>query len=120
MLKSFFITLVLWMFVSITFAQAVFQPHTLKTEFTKDPLGIDVAHPRFSWLISSDQRNTFQSAYEIIISADAKDVATGKGTLWSTGKINSSQNINIEYNGKPLESFTRYYWRVRVYDQNNH
>jgi alpha-L-rhamnosidase len=119
MLKLFFINFVLWPLVSITSAQTSLQPGTLKSEFLKDPLGIDVVHPRFSWLINSDRRNTFQSAYEIIVSADEKDIETRKSLLWSTGKISSSQNINILYNGDPLRSFTRYYWKVRIYDQDN-
>ncbi|HZK65882.1 MAG TPA: family 78 glycoside hydrolase catalytic domain, partial [Puia sp.] len=39
------------------------------------------------------------------------------GNIWSTGKIASSQSIQVAYQGKPLRSFTRYYWRVKVFNQ---
>ena len=31
----------------------------------------------------------------------------------------SSQALNINYAGTPLQSFTKYYWRVKVYNQDN-
>ena len=36
-----------------------------------------------------------------------------------TGKITSSQSIQVEYAGNALKSFTKYYWRVKVYNQKN-
>jgi alpha-L-rhamnosidase len=98
-------------------ATAVLQPSGLTCEYIKNPLGIDTKVPRFSWNFIAIQRNQFQSAYEIVISDNEKDFATGKGNTWETGKINGSQSIQVEYKGKPLQSFTRYYWRVKVYNQ---
>ncbi len=82
-------------------------------------MGIDIKTPRFNWILASDERNQNQLAYEIIVSDQLKDIQQGKGNNWSTGKINSNQNSQIEYAGSPLQSFTRYYWRVRVYNQKN-
>ena len=53
-----------------------------------------------------------------MISDNEKDLRSDNGNIWSTGKISSSQNINVEYKGEPLKSFTRYYWKVKVYDEN--
>src|SRR5215204_1111859 len=55
---------------------------------------------------------------QIIVSSKPDEIRQLKGSAWSTGKITSNQNIHIEYAGLPLRSFTRYFWRVRVYDAN--
>lgn len=92
------------------------EPENLRCENTINPLGINESNPLLSWTLKSDQRNQVQSAYEIIIDDNAKNAEQNKGALWSSGKIISSENINITYTGKPLEPRKRYFWRVRVYD----
>src|SRR3546814_14377045 len=57
-----------------------------------------------------------QSGYELMVAYSLRDLRKGKGEVWSTGKVHSSQSVHLAYDGKPLQSFTRYYWRVRVYD----
>lgn len=102
------------------FAQASspLQPGRLTCEYIENPLGIDSKSPRLSWTLVSNERNQSQSAYELIVSDDEKAIANGRGTVWSTGKISSSQTLHIEYAGPVLQSFTRYYWSVKVYDRN--
>ena len=94
------------------------QPVHLTCEYVQEPLGMDISNPRFGWELISPGRNQFQQAYEIIVSDNLESVRQGKGNIWSTGKIISPQTIQIEYVGSSLVSFTRYYWRVRVYNQN--
>ncbi|MES1221600.1 MAG: alpha-L-rhamnosidase N-terminal domain-containing protein, partial [Bacteroidota bacterium] len=98
-------------------AASPLQPAALTCEYITNPLGIDVRLPRLGWNFISTERNQFQSAYEIIVSDNIKDINKGIGNTWAAGKIPSSENIQIEYAGKPLQSFTRYYWRVKVYNQ---
>ena len=40
-----------------------------------------------------------------------------KANTWDSGKVASSQTHGIGYAGKPLQSHSRYYWRVQVWDQ---
>ena len=98
-------------------AASPIQPERLTCEYLQNPLGIDSKTPRFNWTISSPGRNHLQSAYEIIVSNKLNEVQQLKGSLWSTGKVTSNQNIHIEYKGSPLQSFTKYFWRVRIYDE---
>jgi alpha-L-rhamnosidase len=91
-------------------------PQNLRCEYIENPLGIDTKTPRFSWKLSSTERNQLQSAYEILVSETLVDIQKGK--IWSSGKITSSQQMNIDFQGSPLKSFTRYYWSVKVYNQN--
>jgi alpha-L-rhamnosidase len=81
----------------------------LLTENKPDPLGIDASVPRFSWQLSSAQRNVLQAAFEI-------NVIEGKTTVWASGKVNSNQSVQVPYAGTPLQSNTKYTWKVRVWD----
>ncbi|MEO8569105.1 MAG: family 78 glycoside hydrolase catalytic domain [Ginsengibacter sp.] len=99
-------------------AKPTLEPAKLLCEYIKNPLGINSKQPRFSWAFTSTARNQYQTAYELVISDNEKYLQSDNGNIWSTGKISSSQNINIEYKGAPLKSFTRYYWKVKVYDEN--
>jgi len=104
---------------NILLAASPLQAVKLTCEYISNPLGIDSKKPRFSWLLESKEKNQLQSAYEIIVSNNPGDIQQGKGNEWQTGKINSSQSIQVEYTGKDLTSFTKYYWRIKVYDKNN-
>src|SRR6478736_4115705 len=92
------------------------QPATLKCERIQNPLGIDNKNPLLSWQFTATARDQIQSAYEIIVSDSKESIDNKKGNIWSSGKITGSQHRQIEMKGIDLKSFTRYYWRVRVYN----
>ena len=94
-------------------------PITLTCEYLENPLGIDIKNPRLGWKMVSDQRNQSQSAYEIIVADNVKDIQKQFGNIWSTGKITSSQSQQIEFVGLALKPFTGYYWAVKIYDKDN-
>lgn len=81
----------------------------LLTENLPYPFGIDATHPRFSWELNSNERNSMQTAYELKVVKDKK-------SLWQTGKTNSAQSVYITYQGPALESNQLYQWQVRVWD----
>ncbi|MFA6449743.1 MAG: glycoside hydrolase family 78 protein [bacterium] len=88
----------------------------LRCEYLVDPLGIDVALPRLSWTLTSDERSQKQTAYRIIAASSLKNLDAGTGDLWDTGKIESDDTAQIEYAGKPLESRMRVFWKVQAWD----
>jgi alpha-L-rhamnosidase len=100
-------------------AYCVLRPSTLTCEHITNPLGIDLPNPVFGWRLTSDLRNEFQTAYEIIVSDDAALIEKSNGNVWSSGKVVSDESVNISYAGTTLKPFTRYYWRVRIYDRNS-
>ena len=83
----------------------------LLTENLRNPVGIDVQQPRFSWQLVSDQRNVSQTAYEIIVSGE-------KGAAWKSGKIQSDRSVHVPYAGTALLPGKKYTWEVRVWDNN--
>jgi len=86
----------------------------LKTEYQQNPIGIDVRAPRLSWRIQADRRGTMQSAYQIRVATDSGSLA--RAPLWDSGKVPSESSIFRPYAGPAPRSATRYYWQVRVWD----
>ena len=86
-------------------------PMNLKTEYTVNPLGVDVPQPRLFWQLHDSRRGTKQSAYQIRAGSQP-----GGDDLWDTGKITSPDCIHISYQGPTLESAQRVYWQVRTWD----
>ena len=90
--------------------------YELRTEYSNNPLGIDVLNPRFSWILADTVRNVVQESYEILVATKPDLLKPGKADMWESGIKNTSQSIFIEYGGKELESSTRYFWKVIVSD----
>jgi alpha-L-rhamnosidase len=72
--------------------------------------------PRFSWEILSTQKGQQQTAWQLIVSNDSEKIEAAKGNIWDSGKTKGSETFGIKYSGCKLQSFTKYYWKVRVWD----
>lgn len=97
--------------------ESTFMINCLKTEYTDNPIGIDVTAPRFSWQMVSTARSQSQSAYQIMVSSTAEKLAAGNYDIWDSSKTLWDSSIGIVYNGKTLEPTSKYYWNVRVWNQ---
>ena len=82
----------------------------LRCEYRVNPLGIDVAKPRLSWVLESSQRGQKQRAYQILVAGSKERLKKNDGDLWDTGKVSSDQSIHEVYAGRPLGSRIQCYW----------
>lgn len=87
-----------------------------KVEHMPNPIGVDVQHPRLSWLLNDYREGTFQTAYQIYVGEDSLSVLKDEGQQWNTGKISSDARL-IPYAGQMLKPFKKYFWRVDLWDQ---
>lgn len=92
-------------------------PAQLKCESMREPLGIDVTSPRFSWQLQDDRRGATQTAYQIRVATSLAQLKQGASLAWDSGRITSSESVNVPYAGPAVASRQRYYWQVRVWDQ---
>ncbi|MFI0137771.1 family 78 glycoside hydrolase catalytic domain [Streptomyces luteogriseus] len=83
----------------------------LSTNSRTNPIGIGGEAPVFGWQLASDRRATAQQAYEIQVGR-----GPGAADVWSSGKVRSGRQADVEYGGPSLKSGTRYHWRVRAWD----
>lgn len=98
-----------------TGAQPSWKPADLVCEYETNPVGIDVERPRLSWKIPVEERGWMQSAYQIQVATEPQDFASDP--IWDSGKVLSDASIHRVYEGPPLRSSERYFWRVRVWDE---
>ncbi|WP_310828983.1 family 78 glycoside hydrolase catalytic domain [Paenibacillus pedocola] len=85
----------------------------LRCEYKENPLGLDVPAPRISWQLRSGGWNCSQSAYRIQLARDADFQLI----IWDSAKVQSAQSVHVELKTLKLEARTRYYYRVKVWDQ---
>ncbi len=90
----------------------------LRCEYQLNPLGIDAAQPRLSWILLSAERNQRQSAYQILVACSEAILNKDHGDIWDSGKVSSDNSVNITFAGKPLVSAQELFWKVRVWDSN--
>ncbi len=94
------------------------RPQELRCEYLTDPLSVEATRPRLYWTSWSVQRGAAQSAYRILAASSAANLRANRGDLWDSGRVSSDQSTHVEYNGKPLASGARVWWKVRVWDKN--
>ncbi|MDI4647444.1 family 78 glycoside hydrolase catalytic domain [Cohnella hashimotonis] len=87
--------------------------YDLRCEYRKHPVGIDVLRPRLSWKLAADRRNVGQETYRIQVAVDE----SFRRLVWDTGLVRSDRSVHVEYEGEPLQSRTRYYYRVQAGDR---
>lgn len=78
----------------------------LRTEYLKNPIGIDIARPRLMWNCAG---GVTQTAYQIIATSDSGAV------LWDSGKVESS-SMQAVY-PKKLSDRERVNWKLRLWDE---
>ena len=93
-----------------------FQPKSLQCEYLINPLGIDEVHPRLNWVSDVSGKKSEQTAYRIFIDTDSLALKKGRSNCLDSKKVKSSAT-QLVYNGQPLKSFTKYYWKVTCWDQ---
>ncbi|MDP2982998.1 MAG: family 78 glycoside hydrolase catalytic domain [Candidatus Latescibacter sp.] len=90
----------------------------LRCEYLTNPLGIDASNPRLSWILGSSERGEIQTAYQILVASDRKNLDKNSGDLWDSGKVSSDQSTLVPYAGKPLKSGMACFWKIRAWDKN--
>ena len=92
----------------------------LRTESMVTPVGLDEAHPYFSWQMASDETGAAQRSYRVLVATGLDKLAAGD-YVYDSGMQFSAESLNIPYEGKVLKGQTRYYWKVQVVDlKGNH
>ncbi len=112
-IKSF----ILFVTISIYLQGATMKVSNLRCEDKVNPLGVDIINPRFSWILESEQRGVKQTAYQIFVASSSENLNLDKADIWNSGKVFSDKSIQIYYNGKSLNSNKKYFWKVKVWDQ---
>ncbi len=90
----------------------------LRTNNFENPAGTEQT-PVFSWNISSAERGMRQTSFQIILDSDPDRLSSEEKCLWNTGKVYSSESEWIKYDGRDLKPAEKYFWKVRIWDNND-
>lgn len=86
-------------------------------EYAVAPLAIGVRDPGFSWEVPLAGRARKQSAYQVLVATSAELLTPEAADLWDSGKVASSQSVNVIYAGAALQSNMECWWTVRCWDE---
>ncbi len=112
-MKSFIVFIVLLSILGTAYSQNL-TVEGLTVEHRKNPLGIDVSQPRFSWKIKGTGGNIMQSAWSVRVATNPG--FSGRNIVWESGRVASDESVLNEYGGPQLKPGHRYYWQVRIWD----
>ena len=85
----------------------------LRTERLVNPMSLDTPTPRLGWRLESTERDVYQTTCRIIVASTREKAEALEGDLWDA-TIDGDRSQWVAYQGKPLRSNTRCYWRVKV------
>lgn len=83
----------------------------------KESVKILSKFPAFSWNVSCEELGVTQTAYQILVAGSVNSLNKNIGDLWDSGKVVSTQSSGIIYAGKPLVGDKSYFWKVRIWDE---
>ncbi len=94
-------------------------PSGLMVEYIRDPQKtvINDSLPEYSWIVPIEAK--FQKAYQILVSSNNDLLDKNIGDVWNSRQVRSNKSINIEHGGNPLKPNIRYFWKLRLWDQDN-
>ena len=78
---------------------------------------MDVARPRLSWQVKSDERGQRQTAWQVLVASSPEILTADRGDLWDSGKTGGDRTTFISYAGKALASNQKVFWKVRSWDR---
>jgi hypothetical protein len=90
----------------------------LRCNNLENAMGIS-KEPDFGWIVSSGIRGAAQTAYQIFLDTDEKNLKSETTCLWNSGKVSSSKSAWIGYSGPALKPSNQYFWKVRLWDNND-
>ena len=95
-------------------------PTDLSVELIREPstdVKIFDLKPEFGWTVPLGSK--FQGAYQILVASSLKNIDNNNGDVWDSGRVASTKSTDVEYAGNKLEVGKTYYWKVRIWEQEN-
>ena len=94
-------------------------PNGMRVEYLRDPDRIPIQDPlpEYSWVVPAEA--VFQKAYQVLVASQKELLGKNIGDVWDSKQVRSKQSINVGHGGSPLQPNTTYFWKVRIWDQDN-
>ncbi|WP_248722449.1 alpha-L-rhamnosidase [Seonamhaeicola sp. ML3] len=83
-----------------------------------NPQTIESETPVFSWVVNAEGFNKTQTAYHILVASSEEKLNENDADIWNSGEVKSNQSAHVKFEGKTLEALKKYYWKVKIWDEN--
>jgi hypothetical protein len=81
------------------------------------PLGIDTTMPRLSWRLEGSGRGASQKHCRVLVASTTHLLDANRGDLWDSGKLPTSDSVNVLYAGPRLSAGKTCWWKAMVWDE---
>ncbi|HKJ78280.1 MAG TPA: family 78 glycoside hydrolase catalytic domain, partial [Prolixibacteraceae bacterium] len=94
-------------------------PHGLSVELIRDPRYVNINDPKpeYGWMVPEEA--VVQNAYQILVASSRKNIDNNIGDIWDSKRVAGNSSNNIEHGGPALKPNSTYFWKVRLFDQDN-
>lgn len=94
-------------------------PSDLIVEWIRNTEGVTIidSKPEYGWVVPNTAVS--QSAYQILVASSEENINNNIGDIWDSKQMRTNASSEIEHEGAPLKSGAMYYWKARIWDQNN-
>ncbi|WP_205164627.1 MULTISPECIES: sulfatase [Arenibacter] len=94
-------------------------PSNLIIEWIRNTTGVTIidSKPEYGWVVPDGAIS--QSAYQILVASSEEKINNNIGDVWNSGQIRTNASTEIEHGGEQLKSGGTYFWKVRIWDQDN-
>ncbi|MFW5831188.1 MAG: family 78 glycoside hydrolase catalytic domain, partial [Prolixibacteraceae bacterium] len=95
------------------------KPYGLTVELIRDPrfTKINDPKPEYGWLVPEEA--VLQNAYQILVASTRENIDNNIGDVWNSKRTAGSASNNVEHDGSALKPNSTYYWKIRLFDQDN-
>ena len=90
----------------------------LTCEYIADRPGSQTVRPLLRWVLASDQRGQWQSAYRVLVASRRELLQPGRADRWDSGAVQTGRDDppGVAYAGQPLRAGEACWWTVRCWD----
>ena len=87
----------------------MYKLENITCEHLMNPLAVTAERPRFCWELVSEKSGIYQNTYRIVVQKE------DGGIVWDSNRTEGSRSVDVEYEGKILESACRYCYQITVW-----
>ena len=94
-------------------------PAGLYVEFIHDVKNVSIKGKQalYQWILPKEVDS--QKGYQILVASSKKNIDNNLGDVWNSGQVQSNVSSNKKQKENPLNANSKYFWKVRIWDQDN-